>query len=131
MRSEGLCQMKISSDNTGNRTRDLPACGAVPQPTASPAACPYNQQTHNQYHNSIYITKVCMFSLHCYVFRHFLMSSSGNLQPMPCYVGGHKAVTQLVEALRYKPEGRGFNSRWCHWNFLIYIILPVALWPWG
>ena len=21
------------------------------------------------------------------------------------------------EALRYKPEGRGFDSRWCHWNF--------------
>jgi hypothetical protein len=20
-------------------------------------------------------------------------------------------------ALRYKPEGRGFESRWCHWNF--------------
>jgi hypothetical protein len=27
------------------------------------------------------------------------------------------AVVQLVEALRYKPEGRGFDSRWCHWNF--------------
>ena len=24
---------------------------------------------------------------------------------------------QLVEALRYKPEGRGFDSRWCYWNF--------------
>ena len=23
----------------------------------------------------------------------------------------------LVEALRYKPVGRGFDSRWCHWNF--------------
>jgi hypothetical protein len=21
---------------------------------------------------------------------------------------------RLVEALRYKPEGRGFDSRWCH-----------------
>jgi hypothetical protein len=30
--------------------------------------------------------------------------------------GGH-AVVQLVEALLYKPEGRRFNSRWCHWNF--------------
>ena len=29
---------------------------------------------------------------------------------------GH-AVAQLVEALRYKPEGRRFDSRWCHWNF--------------
>jgi hypothetical protein len=26
---------------------------------------------------------------------------------------GH-SVAQLVEALRYKPEGRKFDSRWCH-----------------
>ena len=26
-------------------------------------------------------------------------------------------VAQLVEALLYKPEGRGFDSRWCHWDF--------------
>jgi hypothetical protein len=24
------------------------------------------------------------------------------------------AVAQLVEALRYKPEGGEFDSRWCH-----------------
>jgi len=29
---------------------------------------------------------------------------------------GH-AVAQLVEVLRYKPEGRGFDSRWWNWNF--------------
>ena len=28
--------MKNSNDTIGNRTRDLPACGAVPQPTAPP-----------------------------------------------------------------------------------------------
>ena len=28
---------------------------------------------------------------------------------------GH-AVAQLVEALRYKPESCGFNSRWCHFH---------------
>jgi hypothetical protein len=33
-------------------------------------------------------------------------------------------VAQLVEALRYKLEGRGFNSQWRHWNFSF---LP----PWG
>jgi len=27
------------------------------------------------------------------------------------------AVAQLVQALRYEPEGRRFDSRWCHWNF--------------
>jgi hypothetical protein len=26
-------------------------------------------------------------------------------------------VAQLIEALRYNPEGRVFNSQWCHWNF--------------
>jgi hypothetical protein len=29
---------------------------------------------------------------------------------------GH-AVAQLVEVLRYKPEGRVFDSRWCHCKF--------------
>jgi len=32
--------MKNSYDTIGNRTRDLPDCRAVPQPTASPVACP-------------------------------------------------------------------------------------------
>ena len=27
------------------------------------------------------------------------------------------ALAQLVEALRYNPECRGFDSRWCHWSF--------------
>jgi hypothetical protein len=38
------------------------------------------------------------------------------------------AVAQLVEALHYKPAGRGFDgvSGFFHWNFN-----PVALWPWG
>jgi len=27
------------------------------------------------------------------------------------------AVVRLVEALRYKLAGCGFNYRWCHWNF--------------
>jgi len=29
---------------------------------------------------------------------------------------GH-AVAQLVEALCYKPAGRGVDSRWFYWNF--------------
>jgi hypothetical protein len=35
------------------------------------------------------------------------------------------AMAQLVEALRYKPEGRAFDSR-----FFINLILTAALWPW-
>jgi hypothetical protein len=34
-------------------------------------------------------------------------------------------VAQLVEALRYKSEGRGFDSQWCHWNFS----LTQSFWP--
>ena len=36
-------------------------------------------------------------------------------------------VAQLVEVLRYKPEGRGFES----FRFYIDLILPAALWPLG
>ena len=39
------------------------------------------------------------------------------------------AVVQLVEALRYETEGRGFDSGLCHWKFFIDIILLAALWP--
>jgi hypothetical protein len=30
---------------------------------------------------------------------------------------GWNAFAQLVEVLFYKPEGRVFDYRWCHWNF--------------
>jgi hypothetical protein len=33
----------------------------------------------------------------------------------PCRRGCELA--HLVEALRYKPESRGFDSRWGHWDF--------------
>jgi hypothetical protein len=39
----------------------------------------------------------------------------GNMKRFLLFRG--RAVAQLVEALRYKPEGRGFDSRWCQWNF--------------
>ena len=33
-------------------------------------------------------------------------------------------VAQLIETLRYKPEGRGFHSRWCRWNFSLTSFRP-------
>ena len=35
----------------------------------------------------------------------------------PLYCMWRYAVAQLVEALRFKPEGHGFHSRRCQWNF--------------
>jgi hypothetical protein len=40
--------MKKSNDTIGNRTRDLPACSAVPQPTASPRAVWKNHQNNHE-----------------------------------------------------------------------------------
>jgi hypothetical protein len=46
----------------------------------------------------------------------------------PCKMKMGHTVVKLVEALRYNPEDRGFDSR-CHWKYFIDIILPAALWP--
>ena len=46
-------------------------------------------------------------------------------------LGGMLLVAQLVEALRYKPEGLGFDSQLVPLEFLIDMILPGALWPWS
>ena len=34
-------------------------------------------------------------------------------------------MAQLLGALRYKLQGSGFDSRWCHWNFS----LTQTFWP--
>jgi hypothetical protein len=38
VRLEGFCQWKIPNNTIGNRTRELPVCSAVSQPTAQPRA---------------------------------------------------------------------------------------------
>jgi hypothetical protein len=48
------------------------------------------------------------------MYIYYCLSHQINVTP-PQFLG-HK-VAQLVEALCYKLEGCGFDSRWCHWNF--------------
>jgi len=52
----------------------------------------------------------------CTFFFYYLPSISFVYVERLVYITGH-AVTQLVEALRYKPESRDFDSRRCNWNF--------------
>jgi hypothetical protein len=45
-----------------------------------------------------------------------------------------RAAGHECPRLVYKPNVHdrvGFDSRWCHSNFFIDIILPAALWPWA
>jgi hypothetical protein len=64
------------------------------------------------------LVRLCIFILICFV-------CTG------VRTGGTLLVAQSVEALRHKPEGRGFDSPWCHREFFIDTIHPAALWPWG
>jgi hypothetical protein len=43
--------------------------------------------------------------------------------PLTCEACG----SVVVKALWYKPEGRGFETRWGEWFLSIYLILPAAL----
>jgi len=38
--------------------------------------------------------------------------------------------SDTVEALRYKPEGSGFNFRWCHRNFSLTWSFRPHYGPW-
>jgi hypothetical protein len=54
------------------------------------------------------------FTLLHYTRRH-IISSHLNFTKLHITLGARGGA--VVEALCYKPEGRGFDSRWCHWNF--------------
>ena len=47
--------------------------------------------------------------------RKFQIIKTLHLFCYPLYSRARGGV--VVKALRYKPEGREFDSRWCHWNF--------------
>jgi hypothetical protein len=55
----------------------------------------------------------------------------GQLILLPICISRGAAVAQLVEAVCYKPAGRGFDSAMVSVEIFIGIILSVALWPWG
>jgi len=50
---------------------------------------------------------------HCLIYQ---ADFQGNFSFCGVHINLGHAGAQLVEALRYKSEGRGFDSRWFHWN---------------
>jgi hypothetical protein len=78
-RPEGLCQLKKSNDTIGNRTRDLPACSAVPQPTAPLRAPMYIGMYVCMYACMHACVCVCMYV--CSVCIHSTKISTTNSNP--------------------------------------------------
>ena len=76
-------------------------------------------------HDTAYLAKS-----YCNSIRNYLGTSAGSIMKVHRSDGGH-AVAHLVEALRYKSEGRGVRIPIVSLEFFIDIILPAALWPWG
>jgi len=62
-----------------------------------------------------YLLLLLLLLLLFYILCKFIVTKTSDLYKIHCD-SGH-AVAQLVEALCYKPEGRGFDFRWYHWNF--------------
>ena len=54
-----------------------------------------------------------------------LFAGNGNSYTTSTQSYMRHAVARLVEALRYKSEGRRFDSKWCHWKFS----LTQSFWP--
>jgi len=65
----------------------------------------------------IYSLFIYLFIVYFRTLRELVIYVGANYGSLPWNRG--YAVAQLVEVLRYKPEGRGFDSWWCHWNFLL------------
>ena len=62
---------------------------------------------------------VFRYQIHCMLQEQLVNKTTIEWNEMPSSLpaGLGYAVALLVEAQRYKTKGRGFDSRWCHWNF--------------
>jgi hypothetical protein len=51
-------------------------------------------------------------------FEETLLENTGQILMAKDRSGGVRGGV-VVKILRYKPAGRGFDYRWCHWNFSV------------
>ena len=61
-----------------------------------------------------YLINKCKFHENWHTASHAILR---NVNEFVAVLWTITALAQLVAALRFKSEGRGFDSRWCHWNF--------------
>jgi hypothetical protein len=62
-----------------------------------------------------FILRIVEFSRYVIIFYMFLIIQKIYILYNLIYVEARGGA--VVEALSYKPEGRGIDSRWCNWNF--------------
>ena len=117
--------MKNSSDTIGNRTRDLPACSAVPQPTAPPRA-PSDEHNRNKFCTvQLPITvAICLHSITLYA--------------IPCPSNTHTTICSPCEILCYNDADTDLRRCYLKDSFYIFFTyecpmtrstLVLALWP--
>ena len=88
--------MKMFDDTIGNRTRDLPACSAVPQPTAPPHVPSYSSDqfvstnSNNRLHGILQFTPMFLSGNYacCYGSKH--------LQLVACSFINYLSYTQIL-----------------------------------
>jgi hypothetical protein len=106
VRPEGLCQWKSSNDTIGNRTRDLPVCTAVPQPTAPPRRTCFKS-----------------FLLHVYIFPSLLPLTSSAILSVcrGLVVCPSKFIMEINFSSTTKERERERRKRSSEWEALNYL----------
>ena len=117
MRPQGLC-LKNSNVTMGNRTRDLPACSAVRQPTVPPAACPSGHKISNYVVFKIESNRVCL----CL----WLSDVSSWFTPCICRDNRNNTIYVTTKSCQY------IGSTWgCVQNTSTLILPPIACFYFG
>jgi hypothetical protein len=92
-------------------------------PTQHLASTLWNLKVHYRIQKSLPLSLSWSILIHS--IPHYLSKASLIFHPSTSWLGVRGRV--VVKALCYKPEGRGFETRWGEWFLSSYLILPVAL----
>ena len=115
VRPEGFCQWKKSIDTIGNRTRDLPACSVVPQPTAAPRV-PLTKMYNRQYSDSQRFLHIFTLLQNTCLFVHTVFMTTGHrfcsCHFLFCRKFCHVGELYLMK-LFCQSQSHSFEPLWC------------------